>query len=151
MYIQYSFHSEKGPLPNATTLFETVRRLHQEFIENPVLFARKYEEWLRPMNQLKTGHFFSINWNARNFPFTEYYNNNSELRLEMIRIADNFMRINFETKKIFPYRITVEKVKISPRKKSDRYKHRYLTQYLNNSQGMKKTKRRWLSTEKEKL
>lgn len=105
MKILYSFRSEKFPLPNATTLFETVRALHAEFVQDPVGFAHKYEEWLRPMNQLKTGHFFSINWNAKNFPYTEYYNRNSELKLEYTQIDTNFIRIQFDTETAFPYRI----------------------------------------------
>ena len=103
--ILYSFRSEKSPLPNAVTLFETVRRLHSEFILNPVSFAQKYKEWLRPMNQLRLGHFFSINWDAKDFPFEEYYNRNSNITLEMQQIDDNFIRIQFMTEDAFPYRI----------------------------------------------
>lgn len=103
--ILYSFRSEKKPLPNATTLFETVRKLHSEFIIDPVAFAKTYEEWIRPMNQLRLGHFFSINWNAKDFPFEEYYNKDSNLKLEMQQIDRNFIRIQFETQFAFPYRI----------------------------------------------
>ena len=105
MRILYSFRTEKEPLPNATVLFETVRALHEEFLRDPVVFATKYNEWLRPMNQLRTGHFFSINWNARSFPFVEYFNGESELRLELSQIDRNFIRIQFETGTAFPYRI----------------------------------------------
>lgn len=103
--ILYSFRSEKTPLPNAVTLFETVRRLHHEFTQNPVAFARTYKEWLRPMNQLRLGHFFSINWDAKDFPFEEYYNKTSKITLEMQQIDQSFIRIQFETDLAFPYRI----------------------------------------------
>ena len=101
----YSFRSEKKPLPCATTLFETVRALHDEFTQNPVTFAAKYEEWLRPMNQLKLGHFFSINWNANDFPFTEYFNKDSSYTLELQKLDPNLIRIQFEIPEAFPYRI----------------------------------------------
>ena len=103
--ILYSFRSEKKPLPNATLLFETVRKLHNEFIANPVQFAGKYKEWLRPMNQLRLGHFFSINWDAKDFPFVEYFNESSNIKLEMHQIDWNFIRIQFESPAAFPYRI----------------------------------------------
>ena len=105
MKILYSFRSEKKPLPNAIVLFETVRKLHNDFVSNPVTFAAKYQEWLRPMNQLRLGHFFSINWNAKDFPFEGYYNKNSNIKLEMQQIAPNFIRIQFEIQTAFPYRI----------------------------------------------
>ena len=57
------------------------------------------------MNQLRNGHFFSMNWDDEKFNFTEEYIQNSDLKLEMEFIDQNFVRISFDTDKFLPYRV----------------------------------------------
>ena len=109
MKVTYNFRTEKQKLPEPKMLFEAVRNLHDEFLANPVKFATKYESWLRPMNQLYQGHFFSLNFDAPHFPFDTSYNAKSNLKLEMRAIDKNYIRITFSTDNSFPYRITPEK------------------------------------------
>ena len=92
-------------MPDPVVLFENVRRLHNEFQENPKEFFTRYEEWLRPMNQLRNGHFFSMNWDSKMFEFTEEYIQKSDLKLEMEFIDTNFIRISFHTTTFIPYRV----------------------------------------------
>ena len=105
MKVIYSFRTEKHALPEPKILFENVRRLHIEFKRNPSLFFRKYEEWLRPMNQLRNGHFFSLNWDSKEFKFTDEYVEESDLKLEMEFLDHNFVRISFQTENFIPYRV----------------------------------------------
>ena len=105
MKVLYSFRTEKQKMPDPLVLFENVRRLHNEFQENPKNFFTKYEEWLRPMNQLKNGHFFSMNWDNKAFIFTDEYVQKSDLKLEMEFIDPNFVRISFCVDKSLPYRV----------------------------------------------
>merc|ERR1712131_44664 len=87
MKIRYSFRTEMGHLPNATIIMETTRKLHNEFIRNPHDFWKKYETWLRPMNCLIPGHFFSINKGSKDFKFTEYYAHDCALKLEYMDLG----------------------------------------------------------------
>ena len=105
MKVLYSFRTEKQKMPDPVILFENVRRLHNEFQEKPHEFYQKYKEWLRPMNQLRNGHFFSMNWDGKKFNFTEEYVQKSELKLEMEYIDENFVRISFNTTEYLPYRV----------------------------------------------
>ena len=106
MLIRYCFRSEKQTLPEAEILFETVRSMHAEFTQNPVKFNEKYHQWLRPINQLISGHFISINYNAPNFPFYKFkYQVESDIKLEMFFVDKNFVRIQFNLENPFPYRI----------------------------------------------
>lgn len=105
MRVLYSFRTEKQKMPDPVILFENVRRLHKEFQNNPKEFFTKYEEWLRPMNQLRNGHFFSMNWDSKTFEFTEEYIQTSDLKLEMEFVDQNFIRINFYTNVSIPYRV----------------------------------------------
>lgn len=109
MKVLYSFRTEKQKMPSPIILFENVRRLHIEFQCDPKKFYQKYKEWLRPMNQLRSGHFFSLNWDSKNFDFTEEYIQKSELKLEMEYIDKNFVRISFNTECFIPYRIDTGK------------------------------------------
>ena len=109
MKVLYSFRTEKHALPDPRILFENVRRLHNEFEKNPLSFYHKYEEWLRPMNQLRNGHFFSLNWDCNEFNFTNEYIQVSNLKLEMEFIDKNFVRISFQTDKYIPYRVDTGK------------------------------------------
>ena len=110
MKVYYSFRTEKYALPEPKVLFENVRRLHIEFKRSPLLFFRKYEEWLRPMNQLRNGHFFSLNWDAKEFNFTNEYIKESDLKLEMEFIDKNFVRVSFQTDNFIPYRVDTGKI-----------------------------------------
>ena len=105
MKVLYSFRTEKQKMPDPIILFENVRRLHREFQENPGDFYQRYKVWLRPMNQLRNGHFFSMNWDDEKFNFTEEYVQSSELKLEMEFIDRNFVRISFNTEQCIPYRV----------------------------------------------
>ena len=111
MKVLYSFRTEKYALPEPRILFENVRRLHNEFVRNPTEFHRKYEEWLRPMNQLRNGHFFSLNWDCKEFNFTNEYIEVSDLKLEMEFLDKNFVRISFMTDKFIPYRVDTGNIK----------------------------------------
>ena len=104
MTILYSFRTDNYRLPDSGTILETVRRLHDEFVNDPVSFANKYENWIRPMNQLRTGMFFSINEDTGNFPYCAYFNKSSLIKLELYYIAENFVRVQFAAP-LFPYRI----------------------------------------------
>ena len=105
MKVLYSFRTEKQRMPDPLILFENVRRLHKEFKENPGDFYQRYKTWLRPMNQLRNGHFFSMNWEDKKFNFTEEYVQDSDLKLEMEFIDPNFVRISFFTNEYLPYRV----------------------------------------------
>ena len=106
MLIRYCFRSEKQKLPPAETLFEVVRSMHNDFVGNPTNFQRKYNTWLRPMNQLIPGHFLSINYEAPEFPFHKFqYQPDSNLKLELQYIDNNFVRIQFDLQNPIPYKI----------------------------------------------
>ena len=105
MKVVYSFRTEKQKMPDPVILLENVRRLHREFQANPGDFYQRYKVWLRPMNQLRNGHFFSMNWDNAKFNFTEEYIPNSELKLEMELIDRNFIRVSFVTNRYLPYRV----------------------------------------------
>ena len=106
MLIRYCFRTEKQKLPEAEILFEAVRNMHADFIQDPVKFNGKYNQWLRPMNQLIPGHFISINYDAPDFPFYKFkYQIESDIKLEMMYIDKNFVRIQFHLENPFPYRI----------------------------------------------
>lgn len=105
MRIRYSYRTEMGHLPNATVIMETTRKLHYEFIENPTAFWKKYEEWLRPMNSLNPGHFFSINIGSKEFKFIEYFAQDCVLRLEYMDLGKNYAKVTFEADDSFPYKV----------------------------------------------
>ena len=105
MRIRFSYRTERGSLPDAVTLMETTRKLHEEITTNPKDFWDKYESWIRPMNQLQNGIFISINWENKDFEFTEYYNKDSNIRLEYHQLGPNYAKIMFDYEKSLPYRI----------------------------------------------
>ena len=105
MKIRYSYRTERKVLPDAVTLMETTRWLHHEFQSNPVEFWRKYENWLRPMNSLAPGHFISISDQKENFPFREYFDNASMIKLEYVKLGYNYAKITFEMLDPLPYKI----------------------------------------------
>ena len=94
-----------GNLPNATVIMETTRKLHEEFVANPIVFWRKYEKWLRPMNSLVPGHFFSICENADEFKFVEYYGKSCLLELEYTDLGRNYAKVMFNTEAAHPYKV----------------------------------------------
>ena len=108
MKIRYSFRSEKFKLPPPETIMETVREMHSEFCQNPVSLYEKYKRWIRPMNQLYQGHFISINEDTGDMEYCEFFNGESDIRLELYYIAPQFARIEFEVKSTFPYRIDIK-------------------------------------------
>ena len=80
--------------------------MHNEFKNNPAGFWRKYEEWFKPMNQLQCGVFISINWESKDFKFTEYCNENSDIKLEYTQLGPNYAKIIFEYNETLPYRVS---------------------------------------------
>ena len=105
MRIRYSFRTEMGRLPGATIIMETTRKLHNEFVSDPNKFWFKYEAWLRPMNSLCPGHFFSINKDGKEFKFTEYYANDCTLKLEYMDLGKNYAKVTFEVDDSMPYKV----------------------------------------------
>ena len=108
MRIRYSFRSEKGMLPDATTLMETTRKLHNEIKKNPSKFWIKYEEWIKPMNQLQNGLFISINQDSEDFKFVEYCDEESDIKLEFTQLGFNYVKIMFNYTGTIPYRVSSE-------------------------------------------
>ena len=105
MKIRYSFRTEKKALPDAVTLMETTRFLHHSFKEDQQKFWATYSDWLKPMNSLVPGHFISISYQKRNFPFKEYFDNESAIKLEYTKLGPNYAKITFEVEEPIPYKI----------------------------------------------
>ena len=105
MKIRYSYRTEREALPDAVTLMETTRALHHEFTTNQTEFWKMYEDWLRPMNSLAPGHFVSISNQRNRFPFKEYFDNESPIRLEYTKHGPNYVKITFEVENCLPYKI----------------------------------------------
>ena len=116
MRIRYSFRVEFGQLPDATTILETTRMLHNEFLLNPNRFWDKYSKWLRPMNSLCPGHFFSIN-HSEDFKFVNYHRQNCSLTLEYTDLGKNYAKVNFEYPQAVPYKVS-NQVNLTPLKSS---------------------------------
>ena len=114
MRVRYSFRTEKGRLPDALTLMETTRAMHDEITRNPREFWKSYEEWIQPMNQLQNGVFVSINYDSKDFSFTEYFNGKSELKLEYTQLGRNYAKIMFNYEGDLPYRIPSGKISRKP-------------------------------------
>ena len=106
MLIRYSYRTEKKPLPDAVTLMETTRMLHHEFQADHMKFWTKYESWLKPMNCLTPGHFISITDQKKNFPFKEYFDNESPIKLEYTKLGPNYAKITFEIEEAIPYKVS---------------------------------------------
>lgn len=109
MRIRYSFRTEKGQLPDAVTLMETTRALHEEIKNDPHNFWMTYNEWIQPMNQLQNGLFISIRFDSKDFNFRRYFNGNSEIRLEYTQLGHNYAKIMFDYEGDVPYRISTGK------------------------------------------
>ena len=75
-------------------------------MDNPYKFWRKYEEWIKPMNQLQNGLFFSINMDNKDFNYIKYCNEESNIKLEYYQLGPNYAKILFEYEDAFPYRIS---------------------------------------------
>ena len=105
MRVRFSFRTEKGNLPDAVTLMETTRKLHDEIRSNPTKFMSKYGKWVKPMNQLQNGIFISVNYEDDDFEYTDYFNKDSNIRLEYHQLGNNYAKILFEYEDSLPYRI----------------------------------------------
>ena len=112
MKIRYSYRTERKALPDAVTLMETTRYLHNSFKENQQKFWTTYSEWLRPMNSLVPGHFISITDQKKNFPFQDYFDNESAIRLEYTKLGPNYAKITFEIEEPIPYRVPSGKANV---------------------------------------
>ena len=98
MRVRFSYRTEKGRLPDAVTLMETTRRLHDQMKQNPAAFWEEYKGWVKPMNQLQNGLFISITEETEDFQFSNYFNKDSPLRLEYHQLVPNYAKIMFEYK-----------------------------------------------------
>ena len=114
MRVRFSFRTEKQSLPDAVTLMETTRKIHNEMKENPHTCWRKYEKWIKSMNQLQNGLFFSINWDDPYFNFQEYCHEESNLVLEFSQLGPNYAKIMFEYTEALPYRVPSGKITTKP-------------------------------------
>ena len=112
MRVRFSYRTEKGKLPDAVTLMETTRKLHEDMKKNPIKFWENYEEWFKPMNQLQNGAFMSITQDTRDFEFVEYYNGESSIKLEYYQLGPNYAKILFDFEESLPYRIPSGKTTI---------------------------------------
>ena len=113
MRIQYSFRTEDFKLPDERILFNTVRNIHERFIEDPTKTFEEIRKWARPMNQLQNGLFLSINEETGPYPYVNNQETNeSRLEMKIYYIADYFARIIFDYEESFPYRVSSQHVRI---------------------------------------
>ena len=105
MRVRFSYRTEKGNLPDAVTLMETTRKLHEDMKKNPTKFWEKYKEWFKPMNQLQNGAFMSITLDTKDFEYVKYYNGESAIKLEYYQLGPNYAKIMFDYDESLPYRI----------------------------------------------
>ena len=102
MRIRYNFRCEFGTLPENETLINLTRSLDEEFKSNPLKFWNKYKQWLKPMNCLTPGHFFSMD-TANDLPTPPKAFKN--LEITCTRINENYVKLTFFQEDPIPYKI----------------------------------------------
>ena len=103
MRIRYSFRTEKNDIPADDILVATTIKIHGEFVKDHNLAWTRYEEWIKPMNSLEPGIFFSINYDSPPFPFCKTGSKSEDFKI--FKLGKNYVKIYFNFPAATPYKI----------------------------------------------
>ena len=103
MRIRYSFRTEKDDLPNDKILIATTIQIHQEFADDHNAAWERYGPWIKPMNSLEPGLFFSINYDSEEFPFSTVEMESDKHYTTVL--GKNYVKIYFQHSDALPYKI----------------------------------------------